>query len=248
MTQHRWPLLLALTLAGCAPSAQNPASPPRPTALIDGGHLEGRWVYQAEQTFPLPETPLAVAAQGTQVWAAYPYQLLVFRDGVPSQSLALPGLPTFVRVSPGVVVGLGSSLFRPDQGQLPYPALDAVVQGTATYWVNARGLYLGSRLLLEGSFVRLLARGGQLAALSPQGRVQLWPNGDSFDLGQPLIDAIWPNDLYLLTPQGVARYSPGGLRLGFLGGNFLAIQSNGSDLLLLQERQVIEVSPTLEVR
>lgn len=248
MTQHRWPLLLALSLAGCAPSTQSPAAQPVPTALIEGGHLEGRWVHLDGQTFPLPEPPLAIAAQDNQVWAVYPYQLLVYRDGVPSQSLALPGLPTFVRVSPGVVVGLGSSLFRPDQGPLPYPALDAVAQGTATYWVNAQGLYLGSRRLLEGSFGRLLARGGQLAALSPQGRVQLWPSGDSFETRQPLIDALWPNDLYLLTAQGVLRYTPEGLRLGFLAGRFSAIASKGSDLLLLQDKQVIEVSAALEVR
>ena len=64
MTRPPWPLFLALTLAGCAPSAQNAADLSLPTALIEGGHLEGRWVYQEGQTFPLPEPPLAVGGPG----------------------------------------------------------------------------------------------------------------------------------------------------------------------------------------
>lgn len=239
---------LALAAASCVPAPQVVSETPLSIQLFEGGYVEGRWAYQDQSTFPLPEPPMAVAALGDQLWAAFPYQLLLYREGIASQSLPLPGVPSFVRASPGLVVGLGSTLYRPDQGQLPYPALDAAAVGPATYWVNSQGLYQGSRRLIAGSFHRLLVRGEQLVALSPQGQIRLWPSEDTFQAEQPILDALWANDLYLLTPRGVTRYTPNGLWLGFLAGSFQAIQSHGPDLTLLAGRQVIRISPSLEVR
>lgn len=236
-------LALLLLLAGCAPATQGGA-----LLLVSGGTIEGRWVQLGLEQFPLPEAPLAADAAEGLLYAAFPYQLLLYRGVNLEQSLALPGVPTFVRATPKPIVGLGQQVFRPDQGVLPYPATDALAVGNNTYWTNGQELFLGNRSLAKGAFIKLLSSGDNLAALTQDGLVAFWPSQNRFSTNLTLTNGVWLRDLYLLSPQGVTRYSPNGLQIGFRAGTFEAIAADGDGLLLMQNQQILRLGPSLEAR
>ncbi len=163
------PLLLTLLLAACAPlEGVDPPLLPYPGGFVRGRLVEGRF------NLVLPTPPLMVDADGTSFYAAYPYQLLVHREGFPG-SLPLPGIPRFIRAQPGLAVGLGEGVWTA-QGLRPYRAQDALLRPEGLYWVDGEALYLEREVLARGSFRWVLPWGegavalGREAYLHPEGR------------------------------------------------------------------------------
>ncbi|AEV16091.1 hypothetical protein TCCBUS3UF1_10460 [Thermus sp. CCB_US3_UF1] len=193
---------LPLLLAACAPLQAQAPLLSYPGGFAQGGLVGGR--------FPaaLPGPPLFLDADGQALYAAYPYQLLVLREGR-LESLPLPGLPRFLRASPRLVLGLGNAVYT-EAGLLPYPALDGVLTEGGLYWVGREGLYLEGRLLRPGRFTQVVAWEGRVVAL---GEVALFlPEGQSQPLPEPPrkaqasacgVAALLGSRLYLVRPEGV---------------------------------------------
>lgn len=219
-----------LWLAACAPQ---PATPPTSTPiLIEGGVVEGRVVRAGALQLALPSPTPWVARSGSTLLAAYPFQLLIYQDGLIQESQPLPGVPTFVRAKPLPLVGLEDRLFVPGLGTLPYKAKDALYTKEGVYWIDQQGLYLGRRLLAEGRFSFLAASERYVYAF---GREALrLPDNLRVPLPAGVQAAVVQDDLYVLTSEGIYRLSPEGLQLGFRAGVYKGLETDGTYLYTLE--------------
>lgn len=152
--------LLPLLLLACAPLGGEAPLLPYPGGFAQGGLVTGRFQVA------LPGTPLLLDADGEALYAAYPYQLLVFREGR-LESLSLPGVPRFLRASPRPVVGLGEAVWAAGD-LLPYPARDAALTGEGLLWVGEGGLHRDRDLLRPGSFRQVVVWQGGVVALGEE--------------------------------------------------------------------------------
>lgn len=194
--------LCLLALAACAPLEAPEGRPwPYPGGFVRGRLVEGRF------SLVLPAPPLLVDADGTAFYAAYPYQLLVYREGFP-ESLPLPGIPRFMRAQPGLAVGLGEGVWTA-QGLKPYRAQDALLTPEGLYWVDGRALYREGERLRAGPFTRLAPYGEGVVALGEE--AYLHPAGLRLPLPAP--------------PQGAAP-TPCGLAL-LLEGRLYFLREGG---------------------
>jgi hypothetical protein len=163
--------------------------------------VEGRF------SLALPGTPLFLDADGKALYAAYPYQLLVYRENR-LESLPLPGVPRFLRASPRPVVGLEGRVWT-ESAFYPYPALDALLTEEGLYRVDSKGLYRDGTLLLPGAFRQVVAWEGWVVALGEEAR--FYPEGPTLSLPHPARKAqagacgvvALLDELYLLRPEGL---------------------------------------------
>ncbi|WP_135256115.1 hypothetical protein [Thermus caldilimi] len=193
--------LLAL-LSACAPLQATAPVLPYPGGFAEGGWVTGRF------SVALPGPPLLLDADQQSLYAAYPYQLLIYRDGH-WQSLPLPGIPQFLRAYSGkVVVGLGESVYM-EEGFLPYPARDAVWGQEGLFWVGERGLYRDTTLLRPGTFSQVVAWGTGVVALGQE--AYFYPEGLLLPLPQLVrkaqagacgVVALMEGWVYLVRPEG----------------------------------------------
>ncbi len=197
----RLALLPALgLLAACAPQAQGPLLP-YPGGFARGGLVEGRF------SLALPGTPLFLDASEEALYAAYPYQLLIYKEDR-LQSLPLPGVPRFLRASPRLVVGLEGGVWT-ESAFYPYPARDALLTEEGLYRVDGKGLYREGTLLLPGAFRQVVAWEGWVVALGEEAR--FYPEGPTLSLPHPARKAqagtcgvvVLLEGLYLLRPEGL---------------------------------------------
>ncbi|WP_117236819.1 hypothetical protein [Thermus sediminis] len=195
------PLAALGLLASCAPLLGPAPLLPYPGGFARGGLVEGRFVVA------LPGTPLFLDADEGALYAAYPYQLLVFRDGLP-ESLPLPGVPRFLRASPRPVVGLDGGIWTKD-ALYPYPAWDAVLSETGLYYVNPRGFHREGSRLRPGAFRQVVAWEGGVVALGEE--AYFYPEGLALPLPRPARKAqagacgvvALLDRLYLVRPEGL---------------------------------------------
>ncbi|SDF02913.1 hypothetical protein SAMN04488243_12115 [Thermus arciformis] len=166
---------LALALAACAPLAGQAPLLPYPGGFAQGGVVSGRFAVA------LPGTPLFLDADEKALYAAYPYQLLVYEEGG-LKSLPLPGVPRFLRASPRPVVGLEGAIWT-EEGLYPYSALDALLMEEGLYHVDGRGLYREGRRLKAGGFRQVVAWEGRVVALGEE--VLFYPEGPRYPLPHP---------------------------------------------------------------
>jgi len=213
--------------------------------LIEGGVVEGRMVRAAGLQLALPNPTPLVARNGETLLAAYPFQLLVYRNGFLHDSLPLPGLPTFVRAKPLPLVGLEDRLFVPGLGTLLYKARDAVLTREGVFWLDEAGLNFERRRLSEGRYDLLAANQRYVYAF---GREALrYPDSLRIPLPGPAKAAVVLDDLYVLTAEGVHRLSLEGLRLGFRAGQFSGLETDGSFLYTLEAGRLRTLHLNLEV-
>ena len=192
-------------LAACVPQAQGSLLP-YPGGFARGGLVEGRF------SLALPGTPLFLDADEKALYAAYPYQLLVYGEGR-LQSLPLPGVPRFLRASPRLVVGLEGGVWT-EGAFYPYPALDALLTQEGLYHVDGRGLYRDGALVLPGAFRQVVAWEGWVVALGQEAR--FYPAGPTLPLPGPVRKAqagacgvvALLEGLYLLRPEGLKPLGP----------------------------------------
>lgn len=234
---------LAVTLAACAPQTGENAS--QPSLLIAGGVVEGRWVRLGSQQFALPAVPTLAAADGNLVYAAYPFQLLVYRNGNLEDNIPLPGTPKFMQVRPRVVLGGDFGVFTPEGGRFAFPATDAINTGRTLYWVDGKALYAGNRKITDGSFSKIVGDDAYLLALTKR-EVYRVPEGVWFPLpAEPKAVAL-ADDLYLLAPEGIYQLSRSGLRVNFLAGAFSDLAADEQGVYALQGGQLIRLSFNLQ--
>jgi hypothetical protein len=216
----RLALLPALgLLAACVPQAQGPLLP-YPGGFARGGLVEGRF------SLALPGTPLFLDASEEALYAAYPYQLLVYRESR-LESLPLPGVPRFLRASPGPVVGLEGGVWT-ESAFYPYPALDALLTEEGLYRVDSKGLYRDGTLLLPGAFRQVVAWEGWVVALGEEAR--FYPEGPILPLPKPVRKAqagtcgvvALLEELYLVRPEGLRPLGPAQDFAAFEGRIYLA--------------------------
>lgn len=195
------PLLGLGLLAACAPLAAQPPLMPYPGGFARGGGVEGRFQVA------LPGPPLLLDADEKALYAAYPYQLLTYREGA-LESLPLPGIPRFLRASPRLLVGLEGAVWTRD-ALYPYPALDAVQGEGGLFYVDGRGLYREGTLLKPGAFRQVVAweRGvvalGREAYFYPEGRLLSLPHSArKAQTGACGVVALL-DALYLVQPWGL---------------------------------------------
>jgi len=187
-------------LAACAPQAQGPLLP-YPGGFARGGLVEGRF------SLALPGTPLFLDASEEALYAAYPYQLLIYKEDR-LQSLPLPGVPRFLRASPRLVVGLEGGVWT-ESAFYPYPAQDALLTEEGLYRVDGKGLYRDGALLLPGAFRQVVAWEGWVVALGEA--AHFYPAGPTLPLPRPVRKAqagtcgvvALLEGLYLLRPEGL---------------------------------------------
>jgi hypothetical protein len=168
--------------------------------------VEGRF------SLALPGTPLFLDADEKALYAAYPYQLLVYGEGR-LQSLPLPGVPRFLRASPRLVVGLEGGVWT-EGAFYPYPALDALLTQEGLYRVDGRGLHRDGALVLPGAFRQVVAWEGWVVALGQEAR--FYPAGPTLPLPGPVRKAqagacgvvALLEGLYLLRPEGLKPLGP----------------------------------------
>jgi|AMFO01.1.fsa_nt_gi hypothetical protein len=220
------PLLVAV-LGACAPTTGSVA--PK-TLLVPGGTIAGRWANLESQTFPLPSPPRFADTDGNTLYAAYGYELLVFRDGALWQSLPLPSPPRFLHARPQPVVGVREGVYLPGKGLFPYPALDARLKG-ALWWTDGDAWREGDRLA-SGPFRLVVADDERVAFL---GGEAFFPGLSRFPLPKFRAAELYQN-LYLLTDQGVLAFSPGGVLLGKHPGIYDALAVDGRGVWLLQNQ------------
>ncbi|HEU4741304.1 MAG TPA: hypothetical protein VFS50_06885 [Meiothermus sp.] len=233
---------LAATLAACAP--QTGANASEPTLLIAGGVIQGRWVRLGSQQFALPAVPTLAAADGGVVYAAYPFQLLVYQNGN-LENIPLPGTPKFMQVRPRVVLGGDFGLFTPEGGRFAFQASDATNTGRALYWVDGNALYAGSRKITDGSFNKIVGDGDYLVALTKREAYRV-PEGVWFPLpAEPKAVAL-ADDLYLLASEGIYQLSRSGLRINFLAGAFSDLAADEQGVYALQGGQAVRLSFNLQ--
>lgn len=193
--------LLAL-LSACAPLQAT-----APVLSYPGGFAEGGWVT-GRFFVALPGPPLLLDADQQSLYAAYPYQLLIYRDGY-WQSLPLPGIPRFLRASSGkVVVGLGEGVYTEEEF-LPYPARDAAWSHEGLFWVGEKGLYREATLLRPGAFPQVVALDTGVVALGQE--AYFYPEGLLLPLPQVVrkaqpgacgVVALMEGWVYLVRPEG----------------------------------------------
>ncbi|MER3479400.1 MAG: hypothetical protein C4327_02675 [Meiothermus sp.] len=234
---------LAATLTACAPQTSGSAA--GPTLLIAGGVVQGRWVRLEGQPFALPAAPTLAAADGGVVYAAYPFQLLVYQGGNLINDLPLPGTPRFMQVRPRVVLGGDFGLFTPEGGRYPFQATDAVNTGRALYWVDGKALYAGSRKIADGSFNKVVGDEDYLLALTRREAYRV-PEGAWFALPAEARAVALAQDLYLLAPEGIYQLSRSGLRINFLAGAFTDLAADAQGVYALQGGQLIRLSFNLQ--
>ncbi|AEB12180.1 hypothetical protein [Marinithermus hydrothermalis] len=234
---------LGLALGACAPSLTQPTAP---SLLVPGGRIEGGWAVLERLTFPLAGPPLAADRSGGTLYAAYPFQLLAYREGQLVEALPLPGVPRFVRARPALVVGLEQGLFVPERGLLELPAQDAVRREDGVFWVGREGFWRGRARLVQGAFRAVAGNDRFVFALGET--AYRFPDGLTFPLPAGWRAAGLAEDLYLLTPEGVVRLSPEGLELDRLEGTFDALAVDASGVWLLAGNRVIRLSLSLEER
>ncbi|GLV48284.1 hypothetical protein TJA_14400 [Thermus sp. LT1-2-5] len=192
---------LLLLLAACAPLQATPPALPYPGGFARGGLVEGR--FQAI----LPGSPLFLDADGEALYAAYPYQLLVLREGR-LESLPLPGIPRFLRARPRLAVGLGEAVWT-QGGLLPYPAKDAFLGDEGLFWVGQEGLYRERTLLHRGRYAQVVAWEGAVALGE---EAFFYPEGRTLPLPSPALKAqagacgvvaLLGKKVYLVRKEGV---------------------------------------------
>jgi hypothetical protein len=235
-------LALMVLLAGCAPQAGN-ATPT--TMLVPGGVIEDSWAKLPGYTVALPGAPLAADFDGELLAVAYPYQLMLFRNGDTGQASPLPGVPKFVHVTPRVVVGLEDSLYLPGKATFPYAANDAIARADGVFWVDSVGLHRNAELIYAGDFERLAGNDELIWAVGEKGVV--YPELEEFSLPGPVQDLSFYEDLYLLTPAGLYRLDRHGEVLNFRAGSFTGVRAGAQGVLALGQ-QVNEFSRRLDPR
>ncbi|GAB5601849.1 hypothetical protein FJNA_03730 [Thermus sp. FJN-A] len=195
------PIPYLALLAACAPLAATAPTLPYPGGFATGGLVTGRFQVA------LPGSPLFLDADGKTLYAAYPYQLLRYREGT-LESLPLPGVPRFLRATPRLAVGLGSGVWT-EERLYPYPALDAALTPEGLYWVDGEGLHLGEALVRPGPFRQVVVWEERVVALGQE--AYFHPEGLTLPLPHParkaqagacgvvaLLDGV-----YLVRPEGV---------------------------------------------
>lgn len=199
------PLPLLALLSACAPLQATAPVLPYPGGFAEGGWVTGRF------SVALPGAPLQLEADQKGLYAAYPYQLLIHREGR-WQSLVLPGIPRFLRASSGkVVVGLGEGVYT-EEGLLPYPARDAAWGQEGLFWVGERGLYRETTLLRPGAFSQVVALNTGVVALGQE--AYFYPEGLLLPLPQAVrkaqagacgVVALMGGWVYVVRPEGAKR-------------------------------------------
>ncbi|WP_114313291.1 hypothetical protein [Thermus caldifontis] len=195
--------LLPLTLLpACAPLQAPPPVLPYPGGFVQGGLVTGRFQVA------LPGPPLFLDADASSLYAAYPYQLLVYRDGQ-WESLPLPGVPQFLRASGGKgVVGLGEAVYA-EGNLLPYPARDGVWTQEGLFWVGKSGLFREGELLRQGAFQQVVVWEKRVVALGEE--AYFYPDGQRLPLPHPArkaqagscgVVALMGNRVYVVRPEG----------------------------------------------
>ncbi|MCX7783479.1 MAG: hypothetical protein N2318_07515 [Meiothermus sp.] len=238
-------LSCGLWLAACAPQPQPPtASTPTAPILIEGGVVEGRFVRAAGLQLALPGPTPLVARNGETLLAAYPFQLLVYRNGFIQDSLPLPGVPTFVQAKPLPLVGFADRLYVPGLGTLLYKAKDALHTKEGVYWLDEEGISLERRRLAEGRF-NFLAAGERYVYAFGREALRL-PDNNRVPLPAGVRAAVVLEDLYVLTSEGLFRLSPEGLRLGFRAGAFSGLQTDGVYLYTLESGRLLTLRLNLD--
>ncbi|PZA07797.1 MULTISPECIES: hypothetical protein [unclassified Meiothermus] len=235
---------VAATLAACAPHSG--AASKEPTLLIAGGVVEGRWVRLGSQQFALPAAPVLAAADGETVYAAYPFQLLVYQSGLLKESLPLPGVPKFMQVRPKVVLGGDFGLFTPEGGRFALTASDAIHTSRGLYWVDGKALYAGYRKIADGSFDKIVGDEDYVVALTKR-EAYRWPEGVWFPLPAEPSAVALADDLYLLTPEGIYQLSRSGLILRFLAGAFTDLAADAQGVYALRDGQLLRLSFDLQL-
>lgn len=236
----------SLGLAACAPQPQTPPTPAAPEPiLIEGGVVEGRLVRAIGLQLALPSPTPLVARSGEALLAAYPFQLLIYQNGFIRESLPLPGVPTFVRARPLPLVGLADRLYVPGLGTLLYKAKDALNTKEGVYWLDDEGISLERRRLAEGRF-NFLAAGERHVYAFGREALRL-PDRTWVPLPGSVRAAVVLEDLYVLTPEGLFRLSPEGLRLGFRAGAFSGLQTDGVYLYTLEAGRLVTLRLNLDI-
>lgn len=243
------PILFVLLglLAACMPQGQTSnlgtaATAPR---LIEGGIVDGRIVRATNLSLALPSTPLAISRNGDSIYAAYPFQLLVYQNGFLRDSQPLPGVPRFVRAKPEVVVGTEDRLYVPGQGSFPYKAQDAVETRYGLFWLDGKGLNLGKDRISEGNY-SFLAAGDQYTYAFSGDALRL-PDQTRIPLPAPVKAAVVLDNLYVLTPAAIYKLSPEGLQLGSIKGSFEGLEADPNTIYTLQDGALVRLNLNLEV-
>lgn len=199
-------LLPLALLSACTPLQATPSVLPYPGGFLQGSLVTGRF------TVTLPGPPLFLDADEIALYAAYPYQILRYRQGG-MESLPLPGIPRFLRARGGkAVVGLGEAILLGDQ-LLPYPARDALYTERGVFWVGRDGLYLDAALLRRGDFTQVVAWEGHVVALGRE--AYFHPDGQTLPLPHPARKAqvgacgilVLLDRVYLVRREGVRPFA-----------------------------------------
>lgn len=231
-------LALVLALAACAPRLAEGR-----VLLVPGGVVQGAWVEP--WGIPLPGPPLLADGRKDLLYFAYPFELLVYEDAMPKASIPLPGTPRFLHARPLAAAGGPFGLWS-ERGTLDHPARDARATPKGLFWLDEQGRpYHDRRPLGEERYQAVVAHGERVAFL---GR-EAW----FLDLGRfaivPFKKAELFTYLYLLTPRGVAAYTPSGLELAFLPGSFQDLKVDEAGVWLLGEGgELVATDHELEVR
>ncbi len=244
--------VMLMVLSACAPA---PASGEKTNVLlVAGGVVEGSWARLGSLQFALPGAPVVAAAKGDALFAAYPYQLLIYRGGVPEDSIPLSGVPRFIKVWPQLVVGLETtspyglseaSLFLPGKGTFPYAALDAVANHQGTYWLDGKALRFEDRVLEAGAFKWVVGDEDFVFAVSAK-EMFSYPGSHRVSLpAEPQAVAL-AQDIYLLTKDGVYQLSRNGLMINFLKGSFTALAVDEKNVYLLENGRLVKATLSLE--
>ncbi|MBF6595640.1 MAG: hypothetical protein IVW51_14525 [Thermaceae bacterium] len=242
----RWSLLALLGLTACMPQNQTTlGTADSPPQLIEGGLVEGRVVQAAGLNLALPSAPLAISRNGDTLYAAYPFQLLIYQNGFLRDSQPLPGVPRFVHSKPLTVVGTEDRLYVPGQGSYGYKATDAVNTRYGLFWLDDKGLNLNQQRLAEGKF-RFLAAGSQWAYAFSGDALRL-PDQLHLPLPAPVKAAVVLDNLYVLTDSAIYKLSPEGLQLSFIQGSFEGLKADSNTLYTLQNGNLVKLSLNLEV-
>ncbi len=235
---------LLIALSACAPQTTTPQSQSTSLTLIEGGTVEGRIVRASGLQLALPSAPVAIARNADLIYAAYPFQLLIYQNGFVQNTLPLPGTPTFIRAKPQVLVGFADRVFVPGRGSVGYAVRDAVNTKNGIFWLDEKGVKFENQQLAEGSYSFLAASDRFVYAMGREAlRLQ-----DSLRIALPdtPLAAVVLTDLYVLVKDGIHHLTLEGLRLGFVAGNFSGLESDGERLYTLQDGRLVTL--TLDLR
>lgn len=235
---------IPLVFTACAPQTIASTQPSTPI-LIEGGIVEGRVARMNGSLLALPSRPLAIARSSELIYAAYPYQLLTYQNGLLQDTAPLPGVPTYIKAKPQLLIGFADKLFIPGRGTVEYKALDAINTKLGVFWLNDKGVHLERSRIAEGNFSFLAgneryvyAMGREALRLQDSRRIAL-PNTPKA--------AMVLDDLYVLTQEGIYHLTLEGLRLGFTAGSFTGLESDGQRLYTLQDGKLVTLSLDLRV-